>query len=242
MDNISVGRIPDFSTLLWLDNATPEQLLCQHELTGLQDVTTAAGQSVAGQSEGFAQHQVRVANPHVGSSYRLSHYDPPSNEGQMNDCLNTVQEPPVIRRSPPPVYPGMRSFNQQEFQGNSLCCAINLNDSERRVTSYPPDYPKEASPAYPFTTAIRNFIRRNQNKAKKQSLKATNHTIVTTALRKKILSRKSDKSTGITADAGNILLPGICEKDARGTAPLRKRVANTSSVKSNRASKRRSCQ
>lgn len=234
MDNIPVGLRLDFSTLLWLDNATPEQLLCEYKLIGSQDISTAAGQSAAGQSEVFAQHQVRVSNPDVGYSYRPSYYEPANNEGQMNDCLNTVQEPAVIQRSPLPA--GLPSFNQPESKGNSLCC-VNDNDPERRVTSYLPDNPTEASPA---TLAVRISARRAQNKATEQLQKNFRRSIVTTALRNKILSRKSGKSAGITADAGKTLVPESCVKIARGTVSLRKRASTTSSVKSNRANKQRS--
>ncbi len=237
MDNISsVRSILDISTLLQLDNSTPEQQLCPYEQTDLQDVPTAEGQCVAGQSEGFAQHQVRFANPRIDSSYRLCHYGPASNEGQMNDCLNTVQESPVIRRSPLPA--GLHSFNLRESKGN-ICC-VNHNDSERRVTSHPPDYPTETSPADPLTSVVGTLALCTQNKVTKQLQKIARHHIVTTALRKKILSKKSGKSEGITGDAGNIFAPGSCEKISRRTAPLRKRVSTTSSVKSNRANEQHS--
>ena len=217
MNNISPRpMILDLSTLVLLDNAPPEKLLQLYESTGSQDITTAAVQHVARLPEVFAQHQVQASNLHVGPSYRLSHYDPPGSEGQMNKYLNKVQEPSVIRRSPLPVYAGLPSFNQQERMGNRLCCAINHNTPERRVTSYPPDHPMEASPT-------------------EQVLKNTRRTIITTALRRKILSRKSGKSAGITADAGNIPVSGSCVKIARGTAPSRYRISTRSSVKANRA-------
>ena len=236
MNNIpSRAMILDLSTLVLLDNTSPQKLLQLYESSGSQDITAAAGQSAARQPEVFAQHQVRVANPYVGSSSHLSHYGPAINGVQMNAWLNTVQEPSMMRRSPQPVDPDLHSFNQQESQGNSLCCAINHNDSERRVTSYPPEYPTEASPADPFAIAMRNYIRRTQNKATKQLPETANRTIVTTALRKKILFRKSGKSAGITADPVNIPVSESMVKIVGGTAPLRNRVSTRSSVKSNRA-------
>ena len=160
MENVSSGSSLDFSLMLSLDMATPEQLERLFEPIGSQDSSTAGGLSVVQQAEVFARQQVRVATPCAGSSYRLSHYDPVGNEGQVNNCLNTVKASPVKQLSPQlgyladPDCAGLPSINYQEPGGNCLSGAINHKDSERRVTSYPPDYPAKARSADRFSSVM----------------------------------------------------------------------------------------
>ena len=206
MENISSGSALDFSLMLSLDKATPEQLERLFEPIGSQDSSTAGGQSVVQQAEVFARHQVRVAAPRASASYRLSHYDPFGNKGQTTDCPNTLQAPPVRRLSSQPVFEagpdgaGLPSINQREPESNWLSGAINHNDSERRVTSYPSDNPAKASSADRFSPVMRTYINRFAwrpwCKAAMQQQRIDNprHGEVIAALRYKILSRSFDKS------------------------------------------------